>query len=100
MKTISAQWETAILICGKCSRRIGGGFGKSGRKSLAKALRDKGNGKKGRKANFGVLEVGCLKLCPKNAVVVVDTAKPGDWLVVPRGADPDMVAERLKLGNY
>ena len=90
MKTVPARWEATILICRKCSRKLGGGFGKNGRTSLAKALRAKG---------LGIVEVGCLDICPKNGVVAMNAANPGAWLVVPKGADIDAVAERLGLGG-
>ncbi|HEX7872667.1 MAG TPA: (2Fe-2S) ferredoxin domain-containing protein [Sphingobium sp.] len=99
MKTVPARWDAAILICKKCSKKIGGGFGEKGRTSLAKALRARGDGGKGRKASLGMAEVGCLKVCPKNAVVAINGARPKDWLIVPRGADLDEVAERLGLGG-
>ncbi|MET0366459.1 MAG: (2Fe-2S) ferredoxin domain-containing protein [Sphingobium sp.] len=97
MKTISARWDAAILVCKKCSKKAGGGFGEKGRTSLAKALRARSDGGKGRKADLGVIEVGCLKVCPKNAVVAINGARPKDWLIVPRGTDMDVVAQRLGL---
>jgi predicted metal-binding protein len=97
MKKISAQWDVAILVCKKCSKKIGGGFGEKGRTSLAKALRARGNGGKGRKASIGVVETGCMKICPKNAVVAINGARPKDWLIVPRGTEMDVVAEQLGL---
>ena len=24
---VRAEWETALLVCGKCSKKLGGGFG-------------------------------------------------------------------------
>lgn len=97
MKHVTAHWSTCILVCKKCSKKAGGGFGEKGRTSLAKALRARGSGKRGRKADFGVIETGCLKLCPKNAVVVIDTAYPQDWRVVPRGTDVDALAGDLGI---
>jgi len=95
MKTVSAQWDAAILVCRKCSKKVGGGFGAEGKTSLAKALRARGNGKRGRKADRGVIETGCLKLCPKNAVVAINASRPRNWLIVPRNADLGEVAEKL-----
>lgn len=96
-RRVEAQWDTVILVCGKCTKRVGGGFGKKGRTPLAKALRDLGNGKKGRKASFGVIETGCLKLCPRNAVVAINAARPRDWILVSPGTDPREVASELGL---
>jgi len=71
------------------------GLRPEGRTRLAKALRALGNGRKGRKAYFGVIETGCLKICPKNAVVTINAARPQEWLLVTPGTDVEDVAERL-----
>ena len=87
IRPVRAEWTGAVLVCGKCSKKIGGGFGKGGRVSLTKALRKDLGLKKGRKATLGVVETKCLGVCPKNAVMVVDTFKADRWLVVPAGTD-------------
>ncbi len=97
MKKTSAQWEAAILVCKKCSQKVGGGFGEKGKTSLAKLLRERAGGGKGRKAGIGVVEVGCLKVCPKHAVVAINGARPKDWVIVPERTDEEVVAERLGL---
>ncbi len=99
MKKTDAQWEAAIIVCKKCSKKVSGGFGEKGKTSLAKALRARGNGGKGRKATIGVVATGCLKVCPKNAVVAINGAYPKDWVIVPRGTDIEVAAERLGLGG-
>ncbi|KKC25652.1 hypothetical protein [Sphingomonas sp. SRS2] len=92
---VESNWRGAVLVCGKCTRKLRGGFGKHGRTPLATAWRKLGNGKKGRKADFGVIETGCLKLCPKGRVVVVDTRQPDRWLLVEPGTPVEDVAARL-----
>lgn len=99
MKTVRANWRHAVLVCRKCSKKIGGGFGPKGRTPLAKALRDEAGGGKGRKATAGIVEVGCLKICPKHAVTVVDAARPAEWLVVKAGMPAAEVAMQLGLGG-
>ncbi|MFN3520365.1 MAG: (2Fe-2S) ferredoxin domain-containing protein [Sphingomonas sp.] len=95
MKRAKSNWTDAVLVCAKCSRKVDGGFGEKGRDGLAKALRrEPGFGKK-RKAQVGVIEVKCLGLCPKNAVTVVDTRRPGEWLVVAPGEDVAALAARF-----
>lgn len=94
---VASRWETAVLVCGKCSRKIDGGFGEKGRTPLAKALRKLAGLGKGRKATAGVVEVKCLGLCPKGAVAVVDAAQPGAWLLVYPGDDVDALAAQLRL---
>jgi predicted metal-binding protein len=95
MKAAKSGWAKVVLVCAKCTRKVGGGFGEGGGRSLAKELRRAVG--KGRKARAGVVEVKCLKLCPKRAVVVVDAAHPRDWLVVPAGEPVEAVAARLGL---
>ena len=83
------------MVCGKCSKQIGGGFGAKGRTPLVKLLREALGLKKGRKADRGVVEVKCLGVCPKNAVVMVDGARPERWMLVPAGAEADEVVAIL-----
>ena len=97
MRVVKADWQAALLVCGKCSRRMGGGFGAKGKTSLAKALRKLGNGRKGRKGSLGVTEIGCLKLCPKNAAVAINGADPHAWRIIERGTDAGEVARLLGL---
>jgi predicted metal-binding protein len=93
---IRSNWSATILVCGKCSKKLDGGFGEKGRTPLAKLLRRLGGGKK-RKAEFGVIETRCLGICPKGAVTVIDAAHPGKWLLVEEGAPVEDVVERLGL---
>lgn len=95
MKRARAEWHGVALVCGKCTRKLDGGFGGKGRTPLAKALRKCPGLGKGRKAEIGVIETKCLGLCPKNAVTVVDTRRPGEWLVIDRGDDVGDLAARL-----
>lgn len=97
-KRARSDWTEVILVCRKCSKKLDGGFGQDGDQRLAKALR-KSVGGKGRNAKIGVIEVGCFDICPKNAVVTVKASKPGDWVIVPRGASTQAVTERLELGG-
>jgi hypothetical protein len=32
-------WKTIILLCGKCARKMDGGYGPKGKESLRRALR-------------------------------------------------------------
>lgn len=94
---IRSDWAQTILVCAKCSKKMGGGFGPAGRTSLAKALRKAVGAKKGRKSPVGIVEVKCLGVCPKHAVTVIDGARPREWVLVPEGADVEAVAEELGL---
>jgi predicted metal-binding protein len=95
LKRVRSDWQAAVLVCGKCSKKLGGGFGKKGRAPLAKVLAKILGLKKGRKARLGVVETGCLGVCPRDGVVLVDGAAPGEWMIVPRDADVAELAARL-----
>lgn len=95
MKRAKSGWDGVVLVCGKCSKKVGGGFGDKGRTPLAKALRKIVG--KGRRASVGVVEVKCLKLCPKGAVTVVDGRNPARWLAVPPGEPITAVLDALNL---
>jgi predicted metal-binding protein len=90
-----SNWQATILVCRKCSKKLDGGFGEGGRKPLAKLLRKALGGGKGRKATVGVIDTGCLKLCPKRAVTIVDSRAPGQWLVVRAGTPVEDVVREL-----
>jgi predicted metal-binding protein len=99
LKRIRSDWQGAILVCGKCTRKIDGGFGKKGQRPLAKALRKILGASKGRKGALGVVETQCLGICPKRAVIVVDSRRPGEWLSIPAGAELVEVAARIDRGE-
>jgi predicted metal-binding protein len=94
---VHSNWKTAVLVCRKCSKKVGGGFGPEGKRTLAKALRRHLSLKKGRKATAGIIEVGCLGICPKGAVTVVNGADSREWLLVRPGADLDELSVELGL---
>lgn len=93
---VRARWRKTVLVCRKCSKKMEGGFGPKDER-LAKALRREADAGKGRKASAGIVEVDCLGVCPKQAVVVVDGDRPGDWLLVRRGASIEQLAAELGL---
>ncbi len=98
-KGARADWTDIVLVCRKCSKRAEGGFGKGGDKRLAKCLRktlDVGD-QEDRDTKVAVIEVDCFDICPKNAVVVVTSAAPGDIVIVPTNTPIEAVIERLGL---
>lgn len=92
---VATGWDDLILICKKCSKKLGGGFGEDGGEPLRKALRGalKAAGKRGR---VGVMEVPCFGVCPKQAVTVGIASAPGAFLVVPAGFDTRELVGRTK----
>ncbi len=95
--TVGAGWERTILVCGKCSKRLGGGFGEKRRTALAKALRKFLGVKRSRKATVGIVETRCLGVCPRGAVTVIDGASPRAWILVREGTAVAEVAATLGL---
>ncbi|QLC26795.1 hypothetical protein HFP57_04180 [Parasphingopyxis algicola] len=98
MKTVRSDWQSAILVCRKCSKRLGGGFGPKGKTRLAKALSKHLGGKKGRTARLGIVEVNCLSVCPKKAVTVVQSGNLLNWVLVKPGMPMEKVSEALGVG--
>jgi ferredoxin len=96
---VRSQWHGALLVCGKCSKKLDGGFGAKRRSSLARALRAEPGLGKGRKATIGVVETRCLGICPKGAVTLVDTREPDRWRLVTPGTDVSALADRLLNGE-
>lgn len=96
-RLIKAEWETAILVCAKCSKRLDGGFGKKRKQSLGKALRRYLGAKLRRKSRVGIVEVKCLGVCPRGAVTLVDARTPGAWRIVPAGTDVADIVASLAL---
>jgi len=84
------------MVCGKCSRKLGGGFGKKGKHGLADILKDAAKAAGQRRA-LRVLEVGCLGLCPKRGVSAISGARPDEVMVVPAGAEGASVLARMMV---
>lgn len=99
MKRLRANWQASVLVCRKCSKKIGGGFGPKGKQSLAKMLRQQLDGGRRRKAAIGIVDVKCLGVCPRNAVTVIDGRRPDAWLIVPAGSDVAAVVDALDDGK-
>lgn len=91
------RWEDVLLVCRKCGGRLKkGGFGPKGRDRLPDMLRQMLR-HLGRRREVGIVEVGCLGVCPKDAVVVLRGRDPGAMLVVRKGTEPAALADRLGL---
>lgn len=100
IRSVRARWQGAILVCAKCERKLGNeGFGADRDQRLSKLLRKRSGGGKGRKAELGLVTVPCLKVCPKNAVTIVDGARPREWLIVEAGTPVEAVEQRLGLAS-
>lgn len=87
-------WSETLLVCRKCSKKLGGGFGPDGEAPLAGALKGILRQRRLRRT-VRVIEVGCLDICPKKGVVVVRGRAPSEMLIVPAGMQDEEVAARL-----
>ena len=94
MTPVKAPWDGVAMVCRKCSKKLGGGFGPNGDEKLAKALRAALKAS-GRRRALRVVPVDCLGLCPKRAVTVAGSGAPGHVFAVPEGADVEEVVRAL-----
>ena len=100
IKTAKTRLRDVVLVCRKCSKRLGGkGFGPDGDKTLKKALRKYLKAGKGKKAELVVKATDCFDVCPKNAVIAVNAARPKELLIVRPGADLFEVKAKLGLDD-
>ena len=96
-KLARAPFREALLVCGKCSRKLGGGFGRKGAHGLRRELKRawKAGGRAGK---LRVVETPCLGLCPKRRQVVatgVSLATGRLWVVEPGEAASGVLARLL-----
>ena len=97
VKAHRSKWRESVLICRKCSKKLRGGFGRKGKRTLRGLLKDVYGDAKGRRAEIGILEAPCFKLCPKRAVSVALGSKPGVLFEVAEGLAVEDVMEALNL---
>ena len=97
VKAHRSRWRDSVLVCRKCSKKLRGGLGKKGKRTLRGLLKDVYGDAKGRRAEIGIIEVPCFKLCPKRAVSVAKGSKPGTLFEVPEGMAVEDVLEALDL---
>jgi predicted metal-binding protein len=85
IKTRSAPWTDLVVLCRKCSRKLDGGFGSDGERSLRSELRDALR-EQGRRRLVRIVESRCLGVCPKRAVTMMTASRPGRVFVVGAGS--------------
>ena len=92
IRTRPTPWQSIILLCGKCARKLDGGYGPKRdatlRSTLRMALKDAGH-----RRDVRIIETRCMGICPKKAVTAVNASRPGTIFVVPVSTPP---AEALK----
>ena len=91
-------WRSVVVVCRKCGKKLGGGFGHKRKESLRdvlrQALRDAG-----RRRDVRICETSCLGLCPKHGVTAFSATSPGTIYVIPAGMDGAEAARTL-LGSH
>jgi len=98
VRSVPTGWVDTLAICRKCGKKLGGGFGKSGKDDLRRAVREALKAA-GRRGSIGMVQASCFKLCPKDAVTVAIGSRPGELLVIPDGTPPEMVLSLLDGAN-
>lgn len=97
VRVVATAATRILAICGKCGKKLGGGFGGGAGQPLGKALRQSLKGTKGKRATLRIIETKCLDICPKGAVALLDSAQPGAVVLVQRATPVAVVAARLGL---
>jgi hypothetical protein len=98
VRLVATSASRVIAICGKCGKKLGGGFGEGAGRPLGKMLRRTVPGTKGKRATLRIVETKCLDICPKGAVALLDSAQPGAVVIVARATPVAVVVARLGLG--
>jgi predicted metal-binding protein len=91
----ATPWKVIILTCGKCARKMNGGYGPKGkdtlRTALNTALRDAG-----RRREIHIIETRCMGICPKKATTMLNTSKPHAIMTVHKGTAIEAVMGLLR----
>ncbi|MCF4164689.1 hypothetical protein L2U69_03405 [Zavarzinia compransoris] len=96
-KPIKTGWTDIVLVCGKCQRKMKGGFGPNGKQDLDKALSRALRPERKTEPTVGIVETRCLDVCPRGGVTVACSRDPGTMTVVMAGTPVERVIERLGL---
>jgi predicted metal-binding protein len=83
-----------VLLCGKCARKLDGGYGSKGKERLKSALQ-RILRETGRRGDTRIVETRCLGVCPKKATTMIVTGKPGEILIIPKGTPPEEVLKHV-----
>jgi hypothetical protein len=86
-------WKTVILLCGKCARKMNGGYGSKGEDRLRTVLKDALR-EKGHRRDVRNVETRCVGTCPRNAVTALNASHPDIILTIPKGTATDEVMAR------
>jgi hypothetical protein len=83
-------WRSVVLTCGKCARKMNGGYGSKGKDSLRSALRaalkDAGYGR-----TIRIIETRCMGICPRKATTLLNASRQDMIMTVRKGTPMDEV---------
>ncbi len=92
VQSVPTGWTDTLLICRKCSKKLHGGFGHKGRDTLRQTARDALRAT-GRRGQVGIIEIGCVGICPKRAVTTARASAPGVFRIIPAGFPPETLLD-------
>ena len=90
-------WRTVVIVCRKCGKKLGGGFGRKRKESLRILLRQTLR-EAGRRRDVRICETGCLGICPKGGVTALNATNPGMIHIIQAGTDGAQAVQTL-LGS-
>jgi predicted metal-binding protein len=96
--TRPTPWRSILLLCGKCARKLDGGYGPKGKDTLKMALRMELSAR-GLRRQVRIIETRCMGICPKRAVTAMSGSKPGTIVTVPRKTAPEEALALLLGGD-
>jgi predicted metal-binding protein len=88
----ATPWKNVVLLCGKCARKLDGGYGPKRRDTLRSALRGALK-ETGHRRDVRIVETKCMGICPKKAVTLINASHPETISVVPVGTKMAEVME-------
>ncbi len=94
IRSQATPWKAIVLLCGKCARKLDGGFGPKKHDSLRATLNTRLK-EIGRRREVRVIETRCLGVCPKKAVTALDAGRPDTIHVIPVGTSADVALALL-----
>ena len=89
-----ARWKGIVLLCGKCARKLDGGYGPKGKDRL-KSVLQQALMETDRRREIRVVETRCLGVCPTKATTMIVAGRPGEVLIIPKGTPSDEVLKRV-----
>ncbi|MCQ8239394.1 hypothetical protein [Rhizosaccharibacter radicis] len=94
LRVLNQPWRDSLVVCRKCGKKLKGGFGPKNKHSLSRMLRLFLR-ENGQRQALRIVESGCLGVCPKRAVALLQGSRPGQVLLMPEGLPAEDAARCL-----